>query len=83
MSNQTYEKITINLPSKYVSFLKESSKEHWQTIETYTTEALMEKMSWDSTEEDKFWGELADKEKSKGMTSVEDSMDLLSRMKNA
>jgi len=40
-------------------------------------------MSWDSTEEDKFWGELADKEKSKGMTSVEDSMDLLSRMKNA
>ena len=52
-------------------------------MKTYVAEALESCIQRDAEDEDRLWDELAEEALGEGLISIEESRDLMKRMKNA
>jgi len=54
-----------------------------KTLKGYVIDALMERLLKDQEEEDRLWGEIAEKAVKEGFLSDKETADLMQRIKNA
>ena len=83
MSSKTTSRLTIDVSPDFRDELKIQAIAHGKTLKDYVVEALMDRIQWDSVEENKIWGEMSEAAKQEEILSHEDSAGLLNRMKNA
>ncbi len=83
MVTKTSTRVSVDLLPDLHEELKEIAQTSGKSVKTYVTEALESCIQRDTEEKDRLWDELAEEALEEGLISIEESRDLMKRMKIA
>ncbi|MCY4185542.1 MAG: hypothetical protein OXD45_09550 [Rhodobacteraceae bacterium] len=83
MKTKTTTRLSVDLIPEIYAELKIMAQDSGKSIQKYVNDALEAHIRKDIEEEDEMWGKLAEEASKEGFMSIEESEELLQRMKNA
>ena len=83
MKTREAKRLSVDLLPDFHEEVKSMAQAQAKTMKSYVIDALRDRYNKDREEEDRLWGEIAEKAVEEGFLSDKETEDLMQRIKNA